>query len=276
IFMTESCRYADVILPACTSLERSELRCYPNRYIIFTQPAIEARYESRSDADIIFELANRLGLNDPLFQAGFEASLDWILEPSGITIEELEKHPGGMPVPNAIKPVEKKYLQRGFGTPSGKVEFKSLLLEKYSDLYDYDPLPEYRPPQHSREAAPDLAEQYPFILNTGSRLPMFVHTRTFRLPWTRSLRPEPAADINPSDAIALGIEQGKQIKISTPKGSSIIVKANLTNMVGADTVHMYHGYKEADVNTLIEADYLDPISGFPGFKSLLCRLDKVE
>ena len=44
---------------------------------------------------------------------------------------------------------------------------------------------------------------YPFIINTGSRLPMFIHTRTFRLPWTKSLRPDPAADINREDAEAL-------------------------------------------------------------------------
>lgn len=271
IFMTDSCRYADIVLPACTSIERSELRCYSNRYIIFTDPAIVPLHESRSDADIIFELSNRLGLNDPLFQAGYEASLDWILEPSGMTIEELKKHPGGMKVPNAKKPIEKKYVKKGFKTPSGKMEFTSLVLEKHG----YDSLPTYSPPRYSKEETPELAEQFPLTLNTGSRLPMFVHSRTFRLPWTRSLRPEPAADINPSDASKLHIEQGDKIKISTPNGSSITTKANLTNMVRSGVVHMYHAYKEADVNVLFEADYLDPISGFPGFKSMLCRVDKV-
>jgi hypothetical protein len=38
---------------------------------------------------------------------------------------------------------------------------------------------------------------------------------------------------------------------------------------------MYHAYPEADVNSLIDADYLDPISGFPGFKGLLCRVERV-
>jgi anaerobic selenocysteine-containing dehydrogenase len=104
---------------------------------------------------------------------------------------------------------------------------------------------------------------------------MFVHTRTFRLPWTTRLRPEPSADLNPDDGDRLGIKQGDQIKLSTAK-ASITVKANLTGIVQPGVIHMYHGYAKADVNSLIEADYLDPISGFPGFKALLCKVEKVK
>jgi hypothetical protein len=38
---------------------------------------------------------------------------------------------------------------------------------------------------------------------------------------------------------------------------------------------MYHGHAAADVNRLFDADYLDPLSGFPGFKSVLCKVEKV-
>ena len=150
-------------------------------YIIFTQPAIPPLYESRSDVEIIYELAARLGLDDPLFKAGYEASVDWILEPSGISVAELKKHPGGMFVPNPMKPPEKKYLKAGFKTPSGRMEFKSKVLEKYEGRPGFEALPVYTPPKHSKESTPELAQEYPFILNTGSRLPMYVHTRTFRL-----------------------------------------------------------------------------------------------
>lgn len=274
IFQTDSSRLADIVLPACTSVERSELRCYPERYVIYTQPAIPPLYESRSDADIIFDLAKQLKLNDPWFEAGYEASLDYILEPSGITLTELKKHPAGMPVPHPVQLPEKKYLSKGFATPSGKLEFKSILLEKYAKNYGYTGLPVYTPPKYSAEQTPDLAKEYPFILNTGSRLPMFIHSRTFRLPWTRSLRPEAAADLNSTDAERLGITQGDSIRISTPQGA-IQVKANLTVTVQPGVIHMYHGYAEADVNRLIEGDYLDAISGYPGFKGLLCRVEKV-
>jgi anaerobic selenocysteine-containing dehydrogenase len=155
------------------------------------------------------------------------------------------------------------------------MEFRSLLLEKHTDAFGYDSLPVYHPPKCSNESSPDLAGEYPFILNTGSRLPMFVHTRTFRLPWTARLRPDPSADLNPDDGKRLGIKQGDHIRIATPKGS-IRVKANLTRIAQPGVIHMYHGYADADVNSLIAADYVDPISGFPGFKALLCRVEKVS
>ncbi len=274
LFLTDTCKYADIVLPACSSVERSELRCYGMGYIIFTQPAIAPLYESRSDVDIIYELAVRLGLDDPLFKAGYEASIDFVLEPSGITISELKKHPGGMFAPNPIKPQEKKYSSAGFKTPSGKLEFKSKVLEKYNGKLGFESLPTYHPPRHSREASPDLAREYPFILNAGSRLPMFVHTRTFRLTWTSSLRPNhPSVDINPSDAARLGIKRDDPVRLVTPRGA-ITMRANPTEMVQPGVVHAFHGHPEANVNQLFDGDYLDPLSGFPGFKSALCKIEK--
>ncbi|TWJ18809.1 molybdopterin-containing oxidoreductase family protein [Geobacter argillaceus] len=271
LFLTDTCNWADIVLPACSSVERSELRCYPENYVILTQPAINPLYESRSDVEIIYNLAKRLQLADPLFDAGYEASLDWILEPSGLTVRELKKYPGGMPVPAPQHVPEKKYLNRGFPTPSGKMEFSSLLLERHG----HPGVPLYLHPEQSAAKTPELAAKFPLVLNTGSRLPMFVHSRTFRLPWTKSLRPAAAADMNPSDAVRFGIKQDDAIRLSTPKGS-IKVRANLTEMVQPGVVHMYHAYRDADVNSLIDADYLDPISGFPGFKSLLCKIDRLE
>lgn len=293
LFATDTARYADIALPTSSSLEHSQLRCYPQKYAILTQPVIEPLGEARSDTDIIFGLAARLGLDDPLlnptklqgpgcgflpngapdFTRAFEAALDWILEPTQLRVGELKKHPGGMPVPDPLPTEYKKYEKKGFPTPSGKVEFVSSVLEKYAGKLGVSPLPAYEEPRQSPVSTPDLVKRYPFILNTGSRLPMFIHSRTFRLPWTRSLRREAAADINPTDARRLGIEQGDLIKITTTEGS-IEVKANVTEVASPGVVHMYHGYPEADVNTLIPADYLDPISGFPGFKSLLCAVEK--
>ena len=53
------------------------------------------------------------------------------------------------------------------------------------------------------------------------------------------------------------------------------MKANLTEIVPPGVVSMYHGYPEANVNLLIEPNYRDPISGYPGFKSLLCQVKRV-
>jgi len=270
VFFTEACKYADIVLPVCTSVERDELKTYPNGYCIYTSPVIEPLYESKSDTDIIFELAKLLDLDDDLMRQGCEHNIDWILEPSGMTVAELKKHPLGMMAPQS-PPKFKRYEDEGFHTPSGKIECVSEVIKKFQP--SASPMPEYKPPRMSKEASPELAKEYPMIFNTGSRLPMYQHSRTFRLPWTRSLRPESAADINREDADGYGISQGDYIFISTPKGR-VRVKANISEMAQKGVVFIYHGYKDADVNTLIEADYLDPVSGFPGFKSLLCKIEK--
>ncbi|MDR0649146.1 MAG: molybdopterin-dependent oxidoreductase [Synergistaceae bacterium] len=274
IFMTDTCRRSDIVLPACTSLERSELRCHSMGYVQLSSPVIEPLYESRSDVDIIIDLAKRLCPDDPLFKQGYRATLDWILSPSGLTVDELEKSPGGMFLKNPINPPERKY-ESGARTPSGKIEFKSTVLEKYGERPGFESLPVYNPPKYSPDASPDMAKEYPFILNTGSRLPMFIHSRVNHLSWTRSLRANhPAADVNPEDARRLNIAQNDGLRLSTPFGS-IEVRANLTEMVMKGVVHMYHGWGSADVNTLFEGDYLDPISGFPGFKSSLCKIERI-
>jgi anaerobic selenocysteine-containing dehydrogenase len=317
LFATDTSRYADIVLPACGSVERSELRCYPQQYVILTQPVVHPVDESRSDTDIIFGLASKLGLDDPLlnpagsagsgeatalgtegagpagdapgtqafgcgflpngapdFSRAFDDALDWVLEPSGMKVAELKKHPAGMPVPNPLRPEFKKYEKKGFPTPSGKMEFASSLLDKYSDRPSIAGLPVYEEPILSPVSAPETAEAYPLVLGAGTRLPMFIHSRTFRLPWTRSLRRDAAADINPVDARRLGIFQGDRIELSTPAGS-IEVRANVTELAYPGAVHMFHDYPEADVNTLLADDYLDPISGFPGYKASLCSVKKV-
>ncbi|PKM85522.1 MAG: hypothetical protein CVU86_01605 [Firmicutes bacterium HGW-Firmicutes-11] len=272
IFFTDTCKYADIVLPVCTSVERSELKSYNNGYIIYTQPAIKPLFESKSDADVIFELAKRLDIDDDLMQKGYEANIDWIIGPSGMTVEELKKHPSGTMAPK--DPVRyKKYLTEGFHTLSGKAEFTSELLRQYQADYGFDPLPVYKPSDSSAAAMPEVAVKYPFIINTGSRLPMYVHSRTFRLPWTKSLRPNSSADINVEDADRLQIQQDDDIVISTPKGS-VKVKANISEMILPGVVSISHGYTDADVNTLIEAYYIDPISGFPGFKAFLGNIEK--
>jgi anaerobic selenocysteine-containing dehydrogenase len=297
LFLTDSAKHADIVLPACSSLERSELRCYPQKHVVYTTPVIEPLGVSRPDFDIIFALADKLGLDyqippagdgdvadgrlggyradgSPDFGEALEAALDWILGPSGMGIAELKGHPAGMPVPNPSQASYRGYERSGFATPSGRMEFSSSILEKYSDRPGIDGLPRYADPPYSPPASRELAREYPFVLCTGARLPMFIHSRLFRLPWVRSLRPDAAADLNPADAAALGIVQGDRIELASPTGS-IEVKANLSQMIRPGDVHMFHGYPEADVNTLLEGDYLDPISGFPGYKAALCAVRKV-
>ena len=270
IFMTDTARLADLVLPACTSFERSELKFYPEQYAIWTQPVIKPLWESRSDAEIIFDIGRRIVPDDALVQKGYEACIDWMLEPTKLTLNELKKHPAGYTIKNVKAPPFQKYKKNGFSTPSGKMEFTSTILAETG----YDPLPVYKEPKLSPRSTPEAAKEFPLILTTGARLPMFLHSRTFRLDWTRSLRPDPMVDINPQDAKERGIAQEEWVSLSTSR-NSMKVKANLTEMVPPGVANMYHDYPEASVNLLIEPDYCDPISGFPGFKSLLCEVKRL-
>ena len=274
------------MLPACSSLERSEVRAYPQKYVVATRPVIEPLGEARSDTDVVFDLAHRLRLDDPLLDpwgaddpapsaadraAAFDGLMDWVLEPSGLTMAGLLAHPGGMRVPDPLVPAERGYETRGFPTPTGKMELASSVLARHTAVTGIDALPVYRAPQH--EATPGLVADYPLVLNTGSRLPMFIHSRTYRLGWTRGLHPDPAADLNPVDARRAGVEQGDWIDLTTPVGS-VRVRANLTELVLPGVVHLYHDCPEADANLLLDAEHLDPVSGFPAYKGARCRVTK--
>lgn len=272
LFMTDTAKLADIVLPSCNSFEREQLTIYAPRYAIWTTPVVAPVGESRSDVDIILELARRLTPQDSLLLQGQEAGLDWIFEPSGIIkMADIKKHHGGAFLDDMTATPYEKYKTSGFPTPSGKMEFTSLILKDAG----MDPLPVYKEPNQSPLSTPDLAKEYPLVLTTGARLPMFMHSRMFRVPWVRKLRPDPMVDINPKDAGTRGISPDAWVMLVTKRGS-IRVRANLTELVPPGVVSMYHAFPSADVNELIDPDYRDPISGYPGFKSLLCEVKPVR
>ncbi|MBW1735290.1 MAG: molybdopterin-dependent oxidoreductase, partial [Deltaproteobacteria bacterium] len=271
LFMTDTARLADLVLPACTSFERSELKFYPEQHVIWTGPVIEPLGESRPDADIIFDMAARLAPEDPLLKKGYKECVDWILKPTGLKVDDLKRYPSGYTLKDIPMPPYRKYEGRGFDTPSGKMEFTSTVLEEAG----IDPLPRFKEPGLSPWSTPEVAGEFPLILTTGARLPIYVHSRTFRLPWIRRLRPDPMVDMNPVDAQHRDLSPGDWVELSTQRGK-VRVRANLTEIVPPGTVNIFHNYPGADINKLIEPDYLDPISGYPGFKSLLCEIRKAS
>jgi len=266
IFFTDTCQFMDLVLPAATSFERSELKHYNSKYLMLTSPVINPVGESRSDVEIIFDMAKHLGMVELFWNGNIDAATDELMAPSGYTAEELRRYPSGTPVKNPLRPGYRKYEKEGFHTPSGKMEIASSILREAG----FDPIPIYKGPQYEATAG-DAA--YPLILNTGSRLPMFIHSEMHNVPWCQELRKDPMLDMNPADASKRGLFQDDWVWLQTSRGK-IRVKANLTETVFPGVVHMFHGIGEADVNSLIEPDYLDPISGFPGFKSVRCDVKK--
>lgn len=153
VFMTDTARMADIVLPACSIFERQELKIYASRYAFWAEPVIEPLGESRSDMDIIVELSKRLNPSDALMAGGMEACFDWMFAPSGIRMTDIRARPGGGVLETDASTPCEKYRDAGFPTPSGKMELHSTVLERFG----MDPLPVFREPLQSPVSAPGIA-----------------------------------------------------------------------------------------------------------------------
>lgn len=272
LFMSDSCDMADLVLPACTSFEREEVNPLRGGKFAVSQKAIEPLGEAKNDIEIIIQMLRSMGLHDEVLENGYENYMNYILEPSGLTVEELRLHPEGLLSKKIIEPEEKTYIKQGLQTPSGKVEFCSQVLEKYRDTYGYKGIPEYI---DFRESAKVDREEYPLILNTGSRKPHRFHSRVYRIPWLSNLEKEPLIELHPDDAKRYCLEEGEAAILKSPVGEMQgIVVLSKNNYPGI--VHVYHGNAKGEANDLISKDYLDPISGFPGYKSYFCKIEKCK
>lgn len=268
LYRTPTSEYADLLLPVCSSLEREQILVQGPGLLRDVEAPIAPLGEARTDIDILAGLAQRLGfsLGDGGTVHSYEDYLRTLLEPTGRTLEELRAHPEGLP-PAHTPPARTSEDILNVHTPSGKIEFVSGVLEACGAPF-HEGLPVYH---DFRETLP--LEEYPLLLSTGCRKPQLFHSRTYRLPWLRALEPAPVVDIHPEDAQRLGLKDGDLTVLSTPVGS-LELPVNLDSSCLRGVVNVYHGAGDLDVNLLVDETYLDPISGFPGYKSYCCKLEK--
>jgi anaerobic selenocysteine-containing dehydrogenase len=269
IFWTDAANVADIVLPACSSLERSELVA-AGPMVRYVEPAIKPLYESKSDVDIICELADYLDLDDKLLRSGYENICKYVLRRVGVTLDSLKASPAAVKIPGKMPYFVGKNLEDGLRTPTGKIELYSTTIAKFEESHGLNPLPTYVESLNRANK-----QRYPMILTAGGRISSEFHSRYQNVKSTKFLRPNAAADINPEDAKALGIRQDDDIIIQTGTGK-IQVKANLTYASKQGVVFMYQSYEKADVNRIIPLEHLDPYSGFPGYRTVRCRIEKVS
>ena len=268
LFLTDTARYADIVLPACTSFERGEFKPYSNGTAWYTSPVIPPLGQARSDTDILTGLARYMELPDPQLLEGYDSFVQkYILDGLGVTIQQLKEAELPIPIAPPQQYTDHQELDKGLATPTGKFELKSAIIEEHPD-WGLDALPTYREPLDGADP-----EKYPFTLTSGSRIPNAIHSRLHGVPANRSLRPRPTADMNREDCRQLGLAEGDRIVISTPRGS-VTVLVHPTASVPAGLVNLYHGYPEADANSLLDQDHLDPYSGFPAYRSTRCAVRK--
>jgi len=273
-FMTDTGEMADVVLPAGTFLETDELRdIYWNHegtpLLAKSNKAIEPIGNAWEDWKIWAELGRRMGYADYFPWKDSNELIAELLKPTNITLERLEQNPGG--VYYAERDFQ-KYLRTGFDTPSGKVEIYSEAMAQHG----YDPIPTFHEPVESPISRPDLAEKYPLILMVGPRVLSYTHSQHRNIPSLRRLYPEPLVEINYKTALSLGIANGETVKIENLRGS-MIAKAQLTEDIHPRVVSICDGWSNkigANGNCLTDDKAVDPVSGFPEFRSTLCRVTK--
>jgi anaerobic selenocysteine-containing dehydrogenase len=181
-----------------------------------------------------------------------------------LTLEQLEAHPEGVEY-NPPRP--RRWEEAGFDTPSGKVEFVSAYLK---DL-GYDELAVYHSPAYRAAADPE----FPFVLITGARKLLYLHSRFRNIPRFLTAIPGPEVEMHPHDAAALGVADGDTVRVTSRIGSvEIPVKVVADNEIPPGTLQITHGWKDANVNLITHDDRFDPISGFPLMKSVEVRVER--
>ncbi|WP_020394166.1 molybdopterin-containing oxidoreductase family protein [Thiolinea disciformis] len=276
---------ADIVLPAATSLERPALIAYPGcayqGEVKYRHQALPVRGEAKADGQIFLEIGVRLGMAEQFWHGDLEAS--WAEMAQGLpekVREEAYAKPEGVIVYSPVieELVERGFLDadrqwriNGFKTATGKIEFDSVELQQKG----YDGLPIYREPAESPLSTPELLPDYPLVLTSGGRQKYFTHSQQHNVAPMLKLDPYPRVQIHPADAAQRQIQHGDTVAISSRRGK-VIFRADVTDKMKQGVVHAFHGWNSANINELTDDQSLDPISGFPPFKSLLCQVQRVS
>jgi anaerobic selenocysteine-containing dehydrogenase len=266
LFLTKTAQLAHYVLPGASFLERSELHFHPKHQMVTMTQKVAEITDVKDDYQLWHDLACRLGFGEKYFPwQNEEEVMRWILEPSGISIEELRKHPEGL----VYKPVRyQKYKTRPLPTPSGKIEFTSPYLKKFG----LSELPEYIPPYHIRHKSKD----FPFILTTGARKSLFYHSRHQNIARFRNVHPTAEVEIHPDDAADLGIKDKEVVRIVSEIGSlEIPAKIVSRSELRKGVIEIYHGWEAWRVNFITHDNINDPISGFPLLKGVPVRIERI-
>jgi anaerobic selenocysteine-containing dehydrogenase len=216
-YWTDTTRWADIVLPATTQLEHTDLhRALGNYYIQLNRPAIAPLGESRPNTEVFRLLAARLGFDEPCFRDSDEDLIDQALASehpwmAGITRELLEReHRAKLRLPGRFAP----FAAGGFGTPSGKVEFFSARMAAEG----YDPLPTHLPLVESAEATPELHARFPLTL-ISSKAHHFLNSSFNDVPTLTRREGRPTLELHPQDAAARGIADGDAVRVFNDRGA---------------------------------------------------------
>ena len=263
---TDTADYADILLPATTFLEHTDLYyAYGHHYLQLARPALPAAGEAKSNVEVFRALALRMGFDDPCFRDTEDDMIRTLLDSEhpfikGITLDELEQKRS---VRLRVAPNGDPFLpfaEGGFATPSGRCEMK---------------LPDYEPPVESRFGSSELRRKFPLELispkNDNSMNSTFGN---------RSDTDEETASLalHPVDATVRGIVNGDAVRLFNDRGSCLL-KARVDGEVAPGVVATRavrmpkYSPDGRGVNALI-SERLTDMGGGPTFYSCLVQVEK--
>jgi formate dehydrogenase major subunit len=256
IFLTETAKMADVVLPAASFAEKDGTFSNTERRVQRVRQAIAPRGEAKPDWQIVAAIAKKMGAQ------GFDYSTEEeimaeisSLTPSygGITYDRLEN--GGLqwPCPTQDHPGTPILHTEQFSTPTTKAKLMPLVFTDSAELPD---------------------DEYPLLLTTDRSL-FHYHTgsMTRRVEGLDQLASEELLKINPKDAAALGLEDSEMVQVSSRRGKTQ-VKTRLTKICPPGLVSMTFHFAESPTNVLTNAA-LDPVAKIPETKVCAVRVEKV-
>lgn len=234
LFMTDTARYADIVLPAAASFEQTDLYAsYWHHYIQLQEPVLRAPGECKGNKELFSLLGQAMGFDPEVFGQNEEdmirEALDYPRNPylRGVTLERLraERHVKLDMTPQAA------FLDH-LPTPSGKIELYSSTMAAAG----LPPLPEYVPLAEGfdglRRPAPD--DPYPLMFLSPPNH-NFLNSSFANSEKHQRLEKEPVLQIHPGDAEARGIAGGEEVEVFNGRGR-LLLKAELTDKVLPGTV----------------------------------------
>lgn len=217
LFLTDTARYADIVLPATSQFEHWDLhKAYGHLYLSLNRPAMAPLGEAKSNWEVFQLLAGRMGYTDAAFQESAEDIIRQVLEEGGpavrgITWERLlEEGTCRLNYPRPHVP----FADGRFRTPSGKVELFSAQLAEAGQ----DPLPGWVPDTESAQASPERARLYPLQLVSAASH-YFLNSSFGNVPTLRRLHGEPSLEIHPDDAARRSILDDDWVEVRNDRGS---------------------------------------------------------
>jgi len=275
--MTDTARYADILLPNTTCFEQDDYFTSSwHLYASYSEAVIPPVGESKSDYEVFRLLAEAMGFKDPCFQesiheiaeAGFRNPDNPYL--NGISAERLRNerlvHLSTPQQPHIA------FADGHFPTPSGKIELYSASMEADG----LDPLPVYEPAIESLDGDRDLLHRYPLQMMAVPNH-HFLNSSFVDIDTLREKEGRPTLEIHPNDAQLRGISTGDTVRVWNDRGEcrlyARVVDSVLPGVVASTGLWWTRFHPEAGVNRLTPSRLAD-MGGGASFFSTLVQVEK--